>query len=74
MWVRSHSPYYYKLANGFSDNGKRYLTKYFPFLKDKIIENVYLLGMTTPQKYITITAEEEEKLKIFDLTDNINMN
>ena len=55
---------------------KDYKIQYFPFLAYKAahIETVHFYGYSVARKFVHLTPEEKQKLKIFNLLEKIQLN
>lgn len=76
MWVSSYNQYYWSMCATLDGKYKDYKIQYFPFLAYKAahIETVHFYGYSVARKFVHLTPEEKEKLKIFNLLDKLQLN
>ena len=76
MWVLSFNNYYWSMCETMNGKYKDYHIKFFPFLADQAgnIETIYFYGYSVPRKFVHLTKEQKNKLKIYNLLNNINNN
>lgn len=76
MWVCGYTPYYWTLCETMNGKYKDYHVQYFPFLSGRQddIETIHFTGYSVPMKFLHLTQDEIEQLRVFDLIDKINYN
>ena len=76
MWVSSFNTFYWSMCTDLNGKYKNYHVEYFPFLadKEKDIEEIYFYGYSTSRKFVHLTTEQKNRLKIYTLLDGICKN
>jgi len=76
MWVSSFNSFYWSMSETMNGKYKDYHIHFFPFLadKEKDIEFIHFYGYSVPRKFVHLTTEQKNRLKIFTLLDGICKN